>query len=279
MSEEPAPSAGRGARSRADRGGTPLWRHVRDDLRARLERGEFVDSFPGENELGARYGVSRHTVRAALRELREEGLVTAARGRRPRPVGEAVVEQPVGALYSLFASVEAAGLEQRSVVRTLDIRADAHVAVRLGLEESTPLLYLERVRLADGEPLAHDKVWLPASDARALLDVDFGHTALYDELADRCGIRLVGGAERIKAVTPTPAEQRLLGLPEGVAAFSIERVGRTRDRTVEWRTTLVRGDRFSVLAQFDARAGYRLDPAAARFTRSRRSVRRLDPAR
>ncbi|MFI2205152.1 GntR family transcriptional regulator [Streptomyces sp. NPDC020192] len=279
MGEEPAAPAGRGARPRAGRGGTPLWRHVRDDLRTRLEQGEFTDSFPGENELTARYGVSRHTVREALRELREAGLVTAAKGRRPRPVGEAVIEQPVGALYSLFASVEAAGLEQRSIVRTLDIRADAHVAVRLGLEESTPLLYLERIRLADGEPLAHDKVWLPASDARALLDADFGHTALYDELADRCGLRLVGGEERIKAVVPTAAEQRLLDLPEGVAAFSVERLGRTHGRPVEWRTTLVRGDRFSVVAQFDARAGYRLDPAGDRFTRSGRSVRRLDAVR
>ncbi|WP_079176504.1 GntR family transcriptional regulator [Streptomyces sp. MUSC 14] len=271
MSEEPTPSAGRD--------GTPLWRHVRDDLRGRLAQGEFGDSFPGENELAARYGVSRHTIRAALRELREEGLVTAARGRRQRPVGEAGIEQPLGALYSLFASVEASGLEQRSIVRTLDVRADAHVAVRLGMEESTPLLYLERIRLADGEPLAHDKVWLLAADARALLGTDFGHTGLYDELADRCGIRLVGGEERIHAVVPTPAERRLLDLPEGVAAFSIQRLGRTHGRTVEWRTTLIRADRFSVLAQFDARAGYRLDPAGSRFTRPARSGRRLDAVR
>ncbi|WEO93297.1 GntR family transcriptional regulator [Streptomyces sp. FXJ1.172] len=279
MSEEPTLSGGRSADARAGRGGTPLWRHVRDDLRGRLAQGEFVDSFPGENELAARYGVSRHTIRAALRELREEGLVTAARGRRQRPVGEAGIEQPLGALYSLFASVEAAGLDQRSIVRTLDIRADAHVAVRLGMEESTPLLYLERIRLADGEPLAHDKVWLLASDARALLDTDFGHTGLYDELADRCGIRLVGGEEHIHAVVPTPAERRLLDLPEGVAAFSIQRLGRTHGRTVEWRTTLIRADRFSVLAQFDARAGYRLDPAGSRFTRPARSVRRRDAVR
>ncbi|WP_406432109.1 GntR family transcriptional regulator [Streptomyces sp. NBC_00631] len=278
MNTDHTPPDGPGGRSREGLGGTPLWRHVRDDLRARLERGEFVDSFPGENELAARYEVSRHTVRQALRELREEGLVTAARGRRPRPVGEAVIEQPVGAIYSLFASVEASGLEQRSVVRNLDVRADAHVAVRLGMEESTPLLYLERIRLADGEPLAHDKVWLLASDARALLDVDFGHTALYDELADRCGIRLTGGEERIKAVVPTPAEQRLLDLPEGVAAFSIERTGRALGRTVEWRTTLIRSDRFGLVAQFDARAGYRLTPTGMPFAdRPGRRVRRLGP--
>ncbi|MFK0111944.1 GntR family transcriptional regulator [Streptomyces sp. NPDC091217] len=246
----------------------PLWQQVRDDLRTRLERGEFTDAFPGENDLSTDYGVSRGTVREALRELRQEGLVTAARGRQPRPAGEAVIEQPLGALYSLFASVEAAGLEQRSIVRTLDLRADAHVAVRLGLEESTPLLYLERLRLADGEPLAHDKAWLYVPHARALLDADFGNTALYRELADRCGIRLTDGQERIRAVVPTAAEQRLLEIPQGVAAFSIERLARAHGRAVEWRTTLIRGDRFSAVAHFDARAGYSLDLAATELPKT-----------
>ncbi|KPI02079.1 transcriptional regulator, GntR family with UTRA sensor domain containing protein [Actinobacteria bacterium OK074] len=238
--------------------GIPLWQRVQDDLRTRLEDGEFTGSFPGEHELVAQYGVSRHTVREALRELRKQGLVTAGRGRQPRPSEEAFVEQPLGALYSLFASVEAAGLEQRSVVRTLDVRADAHVAVRLGLEESTPLLYLERLRLADGEPLAHDRVWLPAQDTRPLLDADFDRTALYGELARRCGLRLTGGQERIRAVVPTPAERRLLDLPPDIAAFSIERLGLASGRALEWRTTLIRGDRFSATARFDARAGYSL---------------------
>jgi GntR family transcriptional regulator len=251
------------ASTRALAGGrkTPLWQRVRDDLRMRLEGGEFTDSFPGEHELRAQYGVSRHTVREALRELRQGGQVTAARGQQPRRAGEASIDQPLGALYSLFASVEAAGLEQRSVVQSLDVRADAHVAVRLGMEESTPLLYLARLRLADGEPLAHDRVWLLAADARPLLDADFSHTALYDELARRCGIRLTGGQERIRAVVPTAAERRLLDLPEDVAAFSIERLGLASGRAVEWRTTLIRGDRFSAMAQFDAHAGYRLDLA------------------
>ena len=253
---DPAPAPA--ARPPARRGQAPLWRQVRDDLRTRLEQGEFTGSFPGEHELRAQYGVSRHTIREALRELRHEGLVTAARGHHSRPAAEAHIEQPVGALYSLFASVEAAGLEQRSVVRRLDIRADAHVADRLGLESSTPLLYLERLRLAGGEPLAHDRVWLPAEDTRALLETDFAHTALYDELARRCGIRLTGGQERIQAVIPTAAERRLLDLSPDIAAFSIERLGCASGRPVEWRRTLIRGDRFAALARFDARAGYRL---------------------
>jgi GntR family transcriptional regulator len=240
----------------------PLWAQLRDDLIARLDAGEFTGAFPGELALVGEYGVSRHTVREALRRLRADGLVTAERGRAPRMAGPTGIEQPLGALYSLFASVEAAGMVQRSVTRRLDIRADGVVAARLGLEESTPLLYLERLRLADEQPLAADRVWLPAALAAPLLHADFGHTALYDELATRCGLRLHGGRERITAIVPTAAERALLGIGAGTAAFAIDRIGCAGGRPVECRHTLVRGDRFSLVAQFSPQVGYRLDLAA-----------------
>jgi len=238
----------------------PLWSQLLADLRRRLRDGAFASAFPGELALVAEYGVSRHTVREALRRLRDEGTVVAARGRAPRLAEPVEIEQPLGALYSLFASVESTGLRQRSVVRTLDVRADGVVAARMGLEESTPLVYLERLRLAGSSPLAVDRVWLPESLAAPLLDVDFTHTALYDEYAERCGVRLSGGEEHIRAVVPVASERELLGIPTGVAAFSIERLGKVGLRAVEWRHTLVRGDRFAVTAQFSARSGYQFGP-------------------
>jgi GntR family transcriptional regulator len=241
----------------------PLWAQLHGDLMRRLGAGEFREAFPGELALVSEYDVSRHTVREALRRLRADGVVSAQRGRAPRISPAPEIEQPLGALYSLFASVEAAGLEQRSVVRVLDLRADGVIAPRLGLEESTPLLYLERLRLAGGEPLAVDRVWLPASIGSSLLDADFTHTALYDELAARAGVRLEGGEEHIRAVVPTRAERDLLSIGPDVAAFAIDRLGCAAGRPVEWRHTLVRGDRFSVTAEFSARTGYRLDMGAA----------------
>jgi GntR family transcriptional regulator len=246
--------------------GRPLWAQLRDDLTARLDAGEFTTAFPGELLLAAEYEVSRHTVREALRRLRADGLVTAERGRAPRLAARTEIEQPLGALYSLFASVEAAGMVQRSVTRRLEARADGVIAARLGLEESTPLIYLERLRLADEQPLAVDRVWLPASLAAPLLAADFAHTALYDELAQRCALRLHGGSERISAIVPTPAERALLGIEAGTAVFAIERIGNADGRPVEWRHTLVRGDRFSLVAQFSPHAGYRVDVAATPTT-------------
>lgn len=235
----------------------PLWSQVQNDLRRRAGTGEFDQVFPGENLLVSQYEVSRNTVREALRALRAEGLVSAERGRAPRLVRGGAIRQPVGTLYSLFASVEAAGLRQSSLVRALDVRADGVIAARLGLEESTPLVYLERLRLAGDDPLALDRVWLPASLAEPLLEADFTHTSLYDELATRTVVRLEGGQEQITAVVPTRAEQALLRCPQGTAAFEIERTGRMGASAVEWRQTVVRGDRFVFQADFSAGA-YRL---------------------
>ena len=113
----------------------------------------------------------------------------------------------MSALYSLFRSVEAAGQRQRSVVRRLEVTADGVVAAEIGLEESTPLLYLERLRLADEQPLALDRVWLPAAIAEPLLAVDFSHTSLHGELAARCGVRVDAGQERVRAVVPSATSE------------------------------------------------------------------------
>ena len=238
----------------------PLWAQLHADLLRRLEAGAFDVAFPGEMALVADYGVSRHTVRSALRELRADGVVLAERGRRPRLAGPTAITQPVGALYSLFASVESAGLRQTSVIRARDISANGVIADRLGLEASTPLFRLERLRLAGEEPLALDTVWLPADIGAPLLDADFTHTALYDELAARAGIRVDGGREHIRGVVPTRAQQRLLGIGPSTGALAISRLGYAAGRPVEWRHTLIRGDRFSLLAEFSVRTGYRLTP-------------------
>ena len=229
----------------------PLWAQVQEDITGRIRGGEFDDAFPGENQLVEEYDVSRHTVREALRALRQTGLLEGGRG-RPTRVTSQEISQSQGTLYSLFACVERAGHRQRSIVRRLDVIADGTVATRLGLEESTPLLRLERIRLSDEEPLAMDRVWLPAELAAPLLDVDFTGTSLYAQLDQRCGVRLTGGREQVRAVVPTPAERALLDIPGDTAALLIDRIGEHRGRAVEFRQTLVRGDRFAFVTDLSS---------------------------
>ena len=229
----------------------PLWSQVLDDLRARLASGELTERFPTDRELVEDYGVSRQTVRDAVRRLGEEGMVTRERGRgsfvQPR-----TIEQSLGALYSLFRSIEDQGFEQRSVVRTLERRVNTEAAGMLGLAADAPLVFLERVRLADDEPVAVDCSWLSAEVAGALLDdgASLGHAALYEVLAERCGLVLTGGWERIRPELPTEAQADLLHVDADEPVFAIERLAYRADEPVEWRHAVVRGDRYAFTARW-----------------------------
>ncbi len=236
----------------------PLWAQLVDECERRLQSGEFAAHFPGEHDLGREYDVSRHTVREALRRLRDRGVLDSGRGRMTR-VRHDRIEQSLGALYSLFREVEARGMLQRSAVLARQAVLDPTIARLLDLEDDEPLLHLARLRYADDEPLAVDRAWLPLSMSEALLEVDFSHAGLYDELEARTGVRLTGGRETISAVVPSPEDERLLALPQGVGALRIERTALVDDRPVEWRSTVLRGDRFAVSSEWSRRSGYRLD--------------------
>ena len=234
---------------------TPLWAQVLADLRRRLDAGEFSDEFPTDNDLIARYEVSRHTVREAMRRLTDEGIVNRERGRGTFVTAPSV-EQATGAIYSLFRSIESMGLEQRSEVLDLSVGSDEIAAARLGVGSDTPLVRLERLRLVDAHPLAHDTAWLPASVAEPLLAVDFTHTALYDELADRCGVRPSAGTEWVSTELPSTLDRDLLGIGAKQPVFRIKRLSQAEGAPVEWRETVIRGDRYSFVATWSPTNAY-----------------------
>lgn len=221
----------------------PLWAQVLDDLRARLSAGRFAERFPTDGELVAHYGVSRQTVREAVRRLSDEGLLDRERGRGTRV---RAFQQIGGSLESLYEQVEAQGATQRSVVRVRDLVTAPRVAGRLGLATEAQLILIERLRLADEEPLALDRAWLPAELASGLLEADLTSTGIYRELAASSGLAVDRGSEQIKPVVPSAEDRRTLRLPRREAAFSIERLTWAGERAVEWRHSLVRGDRYTI---------------------------------
>ena len=222
----------------------PLWSQVGDDLRRRIAGDEFTAGFPGELSLTEQYEVSRHTIREALRVLRAEGLVSSGRGRASTVAGPHY-RQSLGALYSLFETLEEQGAAQRSEVLRLGLTTNGTVAAYLGLPATTELVVLERVRYADDEPLAHDTSWLPALLAASILDADFARTGLYAEL-QRLGVTIDAGTERISALAAPRHIARLLGVTTGVPLFSVERRATAQGRPAEWRETFIRGDRLTL---------------------------------
>ncbi|MEM9566587.1 MAG: GntR family transcriptional regulator [Actinomycetota bacterium] len=241
----------------------PLWAQLESELRRRLEAGEFDEGFfPTDHELTETYEVSRHTVREAVRHLNKTGLLKRERG-RGTVVNRAEFEQSLGTLYSLYQSVESTGVQQDSEVLQLEVVADSVAASHLGVAEDAELVLLARLRLAGGQPLAVDRAWLPRALAEPLLGVDWSHTALYQELA-RIGSPVPNqGWERLTPVVPAPGDRALLDLRKGDAAFFLERLGTNDGAPIEWRTTLIRGDRFRFVSDWTAgsRSSLQPDPA------------------
>jgi GntR family transcriptional regulator len=246
-----------------DRGSPmPLWAQLESDLRHRLDAGEFADRFPTDAEMVSQYDVSRHTVREAIRHLNRSGVLRRERG-RGTVVNQARFEQSLGSLYSLFRSIESTGVEQTSEVLTMDQRTDSVASAQLGLPDGELFFFLERIRFTDGEPLAVDRAWVPLSIAGSLMEADFSRTALYDELEQRTGVRPDQGWERVSPIIPSAADRERLGLGRTDAAFHLERLGRAGDRPIEWRTTVIRGDRYRFVSDWSTRNGSDLSLTAA----------------
>jgi GntR family transcriptional regulator len=229
----------------------PLWAQLESDLRRRIAAGAFRERFPTDEELVADYEVSRHTAREAVRRLAEDGTVVRERGRGTTLASERF-DRPLGRLYSLFESVEAGGIAQRSELIDERTTTSAEAAARLGLDRSAELVLVVRLRRAGDEPLAVDRVWLPAASGAPLLGTDWSHTSLYEELARHGGRRPDSGWERIRAVDPPATDRTRLQLPDGAAAFCIERLGLVDGEPVEYRRSMVRGDRFAFLTEWSA---------------------------
>jgi len=241
----------------------PLWAQLEADLKQRMESGEFSDgAFPTDLQLTRSYGVSRHTVREAIRNLNKTGILRRERG-RGTVLNQVEFEQSLGTLYSLFQSVESAGVDQTSEVLELEVVTDTVAASHLGLGEDAELLLLSRLRLAGGQPLAVDRAWLPAENRKPLLAVDWGHTALYAELAKLGAPVPNQGWERLTPIVPTPADRARLDLRKSDAAFFLERLGERDGEKVEWRTTVIRGDRYRFVTDWTTGSRSELRPTAS----------------
>ncbi len=234
------------ARFRFELGPVPLHHQVYLDLRAALDAGEWRpgDLLPPERQLAERYGCSLITVRRALSELTREGRLDRRRGHgttvlRPR------IERDFGATLSFAQEMADRGLEPETrLVAARPESAGEHVADALGIEPGSPTLYLERLRLAGGEPLLLEQVHLSAERFPGLLASDLEHGSLYDLLGDRYDTRIVRAREALEPVLLHSREARLLGQPSRAPALLIEGVAFTAaGEPIELARTFVRGDR------------------------------------
>jgi GntR family transcriptional regulator len=253
-------------RFRLQSGPIPLHHQVYLDLRAALDAGEWRpgDRLPPERELAARYGCSLITVRRALGDLARERRLERARGR-----GTFVTRPPIpldldGSL-SFTEELRHLGHEATTTVVTArTLPAEVSVAEALGIAPGAPVVHLERLRMADGEPLLLEQVFLPEARFPGLLASDLEHGSLYELLATRYATRVVRAREALEPIALPAREAQLLGVEPHRPALLIE--GLAFDQAgdlVEFARSYVRGDRTRYYVErVVVRSGTRSDSVA-----------------
>jgi GntR family transcriptional regulator len=234
------------ARFRLELGPIPLHHQVYLDLAASLDAGRWPagDQLPTERDLAEHYGCSLITIRRALDELVREGRIERTRGRGtfvlyPR------LDRDIASRASFAEEMRQRGLDPETrLVSARPESAPAAVASALALEPGSPTLYLERLRLASGEPYLLEQVHLPAERFPGLLASDLEHGSLYESLSTRYATQVVRAREALEPVLLRAREARLLGQRRGAPALLIEGIAFDADGVpVEFGRTFVRGDR------------------------------------
>jgi GntR family transcriptional regulator len=237
----------------------PLYHQLKEVLLARLRTGEWKpnDQLPTEDELGSQFGVSKATVRQALRELSEAGLVRREQGR-----GTFVAEQKVqfGPRQLTSFTEEMRGIGMTSASRVLEQAtegASGEIAEQLQVAEGSPVYRLCRLRLADGAPMGLQTVYIACDVAPGLFETDLTQSSLYETLERRYGLAPDHAAQKHFAVALTAAEAALLGVAEGSPALGGERLTYLRNgRPLEVTRSLMRGDRYQIRLKLVRRAGH-----------------------
>jgi GntR family transcriptional regulator len=227
-----------------------LHSQLESELRQLIYSGEVPagSALPGELELAAELGLSRHTIRHALTALANEGLLRRERGRGTLVLAgaaNAVTERSLASFYAFAWELSARGLEQRSyVLERKRMAATAPLAQRLSLRERSPVERIVRLRTAAGDPLILETAYLPADLAGPLDPAILERGSIYDALETQFGLRVVRAHETIQPIVLSRTIARLLGVRAGSAAFRVERTTWSERGPVEWQESILRGDRY-----------------------------------
>jgi len=236
----------------------PKYHQVYLVLREQLQEGRFADGLPGELALADQFGVARVTVRKALAQLEDEGLIERApgRGTMPRAPAAAPARAAGARLTGLLENIVNVGL--RTSVKVLEcstVPASTAVAAALQLAPGTPVQQARRVRSTAQGPLSLITTQVPASLARGFGARELARKPLL-VLLEEAGVHIGSDVQTIPAQLADAATARHLDVPVGSALLAVTRLVRDGDeRPVQWLHGLYRPDRYQYRMQLSRVGG------------------------
>ncbi len=225
--------------------GVPAYEQIAERLVDLIESRRLAvgDRLPAERDLATWVGVSRMTARAALGTLAQRGMLERDVGRGTF-VSRAKIEHDLARFAGFTEMLRREGLSPKARIRAInEVGAPDVVARALQIAVGDPAYRIERLRLADDEPLTLEDSWVPVALFPGLLDHDM-RDSLYALMRDVYLRPPVRAVERLEPTLADPRQAQALGVAPGAPLMLITRVAFSVDDTpVEFARDHHRGDR------------------------------------
>jgi GntR family transcriptional regulator len=210
-----------------DAGRQPLYMALAQALKRDIDEGrhEVGSLLPPEEAIAMRYAVSRHTVRQALRELKEDGVISAHAGIGTRVRARTEAARFFSGVNSVADLLQFAQSTEMQVLGRQEVVADAAFAARFQCKPGQMWLEVQLLRkMADHQrPLGYVQAYVRPEYARALGRDKSYSRPVYSVIEERCGVRIVEILQEITAANLDAAMARVLKAKEGQAAMRITR--------------------------------------------------------
>jgi len=234
----------------------PLYAQLESILAAEIVSGKLPpgSQLPNEEELIERYGVSRTTIRQTIQNLVRRGLVEIRRGKGTF-VLQPKLTQELTELSGFVEDMQSLG--RQASARLLDkqtVPASESVARQLAIVAGTPVIRIQRVRLADHCPLSFDETYLPREIGEKILENDLETEPIFSLLEQKYDTPLVEAEYRLEAVPADATVARALGIGAGSPIFLIERTSYIAGRQpIDYEKLYYRGDQIRFITRLARR--------------------------
>jgi GntR family transcriptional regulator len=235
----------------------PLYTQIKDILRERILDGTYSahQRLPSESEMSSLFDVSRITVRQALSDLQNEGLIFKIPGKGTF-VAKPKAFQQLTQLEGFAEAMLRMGYEiYNKVTSHKSVPASPVVAQKLGLEAGTAVAEIRRVRHLNREPLSMEVTYLPEDIGERLRHIDLPTRDIFLVLENDFGIALGRADLQIDAMLADYDLAQLLKIEEGSAILRMERLTHTATgKPLDFEYLYFRGDAFQYRLQIARRA-------------------------
>ncbi len=225
----------------------PLYYQLKEILKEQIEEGILAPGnlLPSERELSEKYGISRPTVRQALKELVYEGLLTREKGKGTFVAKPKLEYGFIQHFVTFYEDMAQRGYTLRTRVLRKEVQeAPKRVAKALQLKEGEKIIFLERLRFVEDEPVVWVQNHIPHHLCPGLLEEDLTDRSLYGLLSEKYHLKPQWAEVSLEPVVATDLDSSLLGIDPGAPVLLLENITYdTENRPIDLFISRFRGDK------------------------------------